>query len=367
MKRVTLSSAVLTALLTAANATKTVTVTTHIPTTLWRTKTHTQTVHPSCPSSSTSPTSSSAPLPYPPPNATYWHGWPAISHMIVFGDSYTTTGFNVSGAQPSVANPLGNPPYPGYTATNGPNWVDFLTTTYNKSFIETINLAYGGATVDSALVAPYLPTVLSLKEQVETEYLPLYAGKPAGYPWSSENTLFALFLGINDVGNAYYRSNSSDIFAAEFKVYASLVDTLYSTGARNFLFLNVPPVDRSPLTAAQGAASQAAEKVAIAAWNANVTALAANLTKSYKDATAFVFDTNAAFTQVLDNPASHVETAPCKNTTGYCDAYMNGTPTWYTFNASCTYSVDEYFWLNSLHPTFRMMNVTAQEIVQQLS
>jgi len=29
--------------------------------------------------------------------------------------------------------------------------------------------------------------------------------------------------------------------------------------------------------------------------------------------------------------------------------------------------VDEYFWLNSLHPTFRMMNVTAQEIAAELS
>ena len=45
----------------------------------------------------------------------------------------------------------------------------------------------------------------------------------------------------------------------------------------------------------------------------------------------------------------------------------NGTPTWYTFYENCTYPVDDYFWLNSLHPTFPMMNVTAQEIVRQLS
>ena len=162
--------------------------------------------------------------------------------------------------------------------------------------------------------------MLSLKDQVDTEYLPIYASHPAVFPWTSDDTLFAAFFGINDVGNAYYRTNSSDIFAAEFKEYAALVDIMYQTGARNFLFLNTPPVDRSPLTAAQGAASQALEKTAIAAWNANVTALAANLTKTYKDATTFVFDTNAAFTQVLDNPDSHPETAQYQNTTGYCDA-----------------------------------------------
>ena len=80
------------------------------------------------------------------------------------GDSYTTTGFNASGPQPSPSNPLGNPDYLGHTSSNGPNWIDYLTTKYNHTLLLTYNLAFGGATVDSALVEPYLPTVLSLKE-----------------------------------------------------------------------------------------------------------------------------------------------------------------------------------------------------------
>ncbi|KAK0259867.1 hypothetical protein LTS09_005711 [Friedmanniomyces endolithicus] len=360
-----LSLCAIAAFLLTVDATQTVTKTKDVYKTEYITTTKRHTVTEKCSASTTGPPS------YPSQSAApkvYWPGWAGISHLVVFGDSYTTTGFNVSGAQPSVNNPLGNPSYPGYTATNGPNWVDFLTTTYNATFIETINLAYGGATVDSALVAPYLPTVLSLKDQVNTEYLPIYASHPAFFPWTSSDTLFAAFLGINDVGNAYGRSNSSDIFAKEFQEYAGLVDKLYQTGARNFLFLNTPPVDRSPLTIAQGAAAQAKEKTAIAAWNANLTAMATNLTKTYNDATTFVFDTNAVFTQVLDNPASHPETAQYSNTTGIAlPVNENGTPTWYTFYENCTYPVDDYFWLNSLHPTFPMMNVTAQEIVQQLS
>ncbi|KAK4556665.1 hypothetical protein LTR86_006236 [Recurvomyces mirabilis] len=324
------------------------------------TSTVTKTVTASC---SSAPATSSSPA-----LATkYWPGWAKISHLIVFGDSYTTTGFNTSLAQPNAANPLGNPAYPGYTATNGPNWVDFLTTTYNKTFIETINLAYGGATVDSALVKPYLPTVLSLKDQIQTEYLPLYANHPASFNWKANDTLFALFFGINDVGNAYGEANGTLVLSLDVQEYASLVDSLYKSGARNFLFLNVPPVDRSPLTVGQGGTASATEAKVIAAYNANITALAANLTKTYSDAFTYVFDTNTAFTQVLDDPCSHVETCPYKNTTDYCVAYENGTPAVNTFNATCGIPVDEYFWLNSLHPTYRMMNVTAQEIVQALS
>lgn len=269
-------------------------------------------------------------------------------------------------AQPNPSNPLGNPIYPGYTSSNGPNWVDFLTTTYNQSFIETVNLAYGGATVDANLVAAYRPTVLSVQQQVESEYLSTYTPAPSFLPWKSSNTLFSIFIGINDVGNSYASQNStlaSDIFT----VYSGLLDELYLSGARNFLFLNVPPVDRSPLTTAQGASSQALEAAAISDWNRRVAAQSRNLTSTYHDVISFLFDTNKVFTQVLDNPCTYPQTCAYKNTTAYCDAYADGTPSWYTYNASCRLSVDEYFWLNSLHPTFRMHNVTAELVARELS
>ena len=281
--------------------------------------------------------------------------------MVVFGDSYTTTGFNDTMAQPSKANPLGNPAYPGYTATNGPNWVDFLTTTYNDTFIKTVNLAYGGATVDAALVAQYLPTVLSLKDQVETEYLPRYSTHPPKFKWKADNTLFASFFGINDVGNAYGNANASVVLAEDIAEYASLMDTVYQSGARNFLFLNVPPVNRSPLTVAQGTSAETLEASYIAAFNTNITRMAANLSSTYSDATTFVFDTNSIFTEVLDNPCSHKQTCPYQNTTDYCVYYENGTPSWYTFYQNCSIPVDHYFWLNTLHPTFRMSTYTPDD------
>ena len=286
--------------------------------------------------------------------------------MFTFGDSYTTTGFNLSLTQPNRDNPLGNPAYPGYTATNGPNWVDFLTRTYNATFLQTINLASGGATVDSALIPPYQPTVRSLRDQVLDQFLPVYADAPASFPWQPNTTLFATWLGINDVGNAYAQPNSSALFARVFNVYARLMATLYQHGARNFLLLNVPPVDRSPLTQAAGPAAAADEAAAIAAWNANVTALAANLRRNYPDAATFVFDTHALFGAVLDAPCAYPQTCPYRNTTAYCESYADGTPAWDSFDPSCGIPVDEYFWLNSLHPTYRMMNVTAQEIAAEL-
>ena len=66
-----------------------------------------------------------------------------------------------------------------------------------------------GATVDSALVAPYLPTVLSLKDQVQSEYLPNYGGRHPLVKWSAGSTLFGIWIGINDVGNTYWMQNAT--------------------------------------------------------------------------------------------------------------------------------------------------------------
>ncbi|KUJ20678.1 uncharacterized protein LY89DRAFT_579510 [Mollisia scopiformis] len=297
-----------------------------------------------------------------------WPGWAGIKHAFIFGDSYTTTGFNASLTQPTRTNPLGNPTYPGYTAANGPNWVDFLTVKYNASTLLTYNLAYGGATINSALVAPYLPTVSSVAQQIENEWFPAYASKPSTAPWNAQDTLFAIFDGINDVGNSWSKGlpATTTLNGAIFAVYRGLVDELYYAGARNFAFLNVPPVDRAPLALANSAADQATEKADIAAWNSALMEMAKSLKAKKPDVNVFTVDTNKYFTQVLDKPSSYPQTAGYKNTTAYCTAYENGTPQPDSFNLSCGIPVNQYFWLNSLHPTYPMQDVLAEAVAEQL-
>lgn len=216
---------------------------------------------------------------------------------------------------------MGNPAYPGWTSSNGPNWVDFLTYNYNASYLQTYNMAYGGATVDSALVAPYKPTVLSLKNQVQDLYLPTYGSTNRSVPWTSSSSLFAFFIGINDVGNSWGLNNAT-LYDAIFKEYESLLTQVYATGARNFLFLSVPPVNLAPLTLVQGDSSIKKEGLAILDWNKRVTALAAKFKTGKKESvTTFVHDTYKVFNDVLKNPAVYEQTKGLKDTTNFCAAY----------------------------------------------
>jgi phospholipase/lecithinase/hemolysin len=239
------------------------------------------------------------------------------------GDSYTSTSFNETGIQPTPTNPLGNPPYPGWTSANGPNWVDFLTVKHNKSVVLTYNIAYGGATINSALVAPYLPTVSSVADQIQNQWFPTYASKPSFAPWTSKDTLFAIFDGINDVGNSWWKGveETTKLYANIFAVYHGLVDQLYYAGARNFAFVNVPPVDRAPLSLELTPEYQAIEKAAILAWNVLITDMAAQLKKTFPDVNVFTVDSWTLFTQVLDDPKSYPQTSGYKNVTAFCEAY----------------------------------------------
>jgi hypothetical protein len=87
------------------------------------------------------------------------------------------------------------------------------------------------------------------------------------------------------------------------------------------LFINVPPIDRSPGTILQGPSYQSDEAADIADFNAGVSRVASNLTASYNDVTTFQFDANAVFTQILNDPAAFTQSAAIKNTTQYCQAY----------------------------------------------
>jgi len=300
-----------------------------------------------------------------------WPGYKRLNHLVILGDSYSETGFNPDGQLPTPEDPLGNPPdHNAWTSANGPNWAVLLPTIYNQSLLRTVNLAHGGATVDQNLIPQYHPAVRSLSRQVREQFIPKFGGfsPPKDFSWKQEDTLFMLWMGINDVHNSFAWQNKSDVQYKTLATYASLVDQLYQAGGRNFLFMTIPPTDLSPITMHEGAAVQAAERGDITVWNDNVLQMAKELYARYNDVTSFVFDTHALFTQIINNPCSHPETCDYKIVDEWCPAYKNMLPqTMYMKHDDCEYSIDKYLWKDALHPTFRIHNATAKMVSQFLA
>ncbi|KAJ3041496.1 hypothetical protein HDV00_009292 [Rhizophlyctis rosea] len=293
--------------------------------------------------------------------------WSKTKYLFTFGDSYTQTGFNTSLTQPAPGNPLGNPPYPGWTSANGPAWIDYLTVEYNKTLTLTYNVAYGGATVDSGLVPAWKPDVFSLTDQVHDIWTPAYKDpKAKNVPWNAKNSLFGFWIGINDIGNSWYWPNVTDQHAFRGKVinkYFSLVDELYAAGARNFFFINVPDIPAAPLYIAQGADTVKTVTAAVQDWNAQVKAKVQALKTKHSDVTTIFFDSYKLFKTMIEHPKQYGLT----NVTGTCPYYEQHAITAPDLKVDGCQPVNEYFWMNSLHPMFPVHKELAKQLSKELT
>lgn len=115
----------------------------------------------------------------------------------------------------------------------------FLTSQCNASLTLTYNFAYGGATVDADLVAPYADTVLSMIDQVQ-EFSDSIASKPDYAPWTADNTLVAVWMGVNDVGNSFWNTDEATLLGQVVDEYFEQLQILYNAGLRQFVLLSVP-------------------------------------------------------------------------------------------------------------------------------
>ncbi|KAL7273109.1 hypothetical protein RUND412_004054 [Rhizina undulata] len=266
----------------------------------------------------------------------------SYKYLFSFGDSYSQTGFELNGTAPSPANPLGNPDFPGYTSSGGINWIGFLITEYNKTEMMSYNLAYGGATIDANIVAPYLSTVLSLVDQVDIFLDGITSGLVPNW---GDSGLFAFWIGINDIGNTYYESVDQDTLHDEMMdSYFEKVQELYDVGAREFLFMTVPPVEKTPLMIAQGTTAQEEEAVEIADFNDRVFARAEAFKANNTGVTLYLYDTQPAFDMIIADPTAY----------GYIDA------TSVCENSTC-------MWYNNYHPTEEVHRVLAEQLTEVIA
>ncbi|OIW22997.1 hypothetical protein CONLIGDRAFT_687074 [Coniochaeta ligniaria NRRL 30616] len=263
-------------------------------------------------------------------------------YLFVFGDSYTSTGFSITGAKPSAANPLGNPSLNKLnTMSGGLTWPGFLATQFNTSLTYAYVFAVAGATVDNSIVPAYSSSVPSISDQVKTWTTNLQS-RPSYAPWTAEDALAAVWIGVNDVGNSYSQSGEEARLNKDLDRYFALLGTLYTGGIRNFALLNIPPTQKTPQM--KGQSNVASLVSAITLWNSQLlTRVTAFLTSS-PEANITLVDTQEPWNTVIADPKSYgAPDATCVNANG----------------KSC-------LWYNSYHPGQAIHKVVAQAVASAL-
>jgi len=121
-------------------------------------------------------------------------------------------------------------------------------------------------------------------------------------------------LGINDCGRTF----SDELEPIVEAIFDTLHDLYVKFGARNFVLIDVPPIDRSPggggipeyppgnetdfirLAVESGSTEDIKERVET--WNTLLRGQAEEFAKDYEQATVFVFSSHQVITEVLDEP-----------------------------------------------------------------
>jgi len=241
-----------------------------------------------------------------------WKGFSEIRYLFIFGDSYSQT----FGRQPrfvsraredstdesSSNDPTGQPtptdelplgvPWPGDTYRGEANWVGYLVYEETKKQLLVYNFAKNGVTIKR------------VKAQVSSEFF----SRSSSIPWTPENSLFVTWVGINDLASI------SDPAPALRQLFG-LQDQLYEHGARNFCYIDVPPMYRSP---AYDTPMLHSRETRFVAWNETITKCIRDFTAKHslqepasplstQDSgapTCLYFSSHRVFSEILDNPVA---------------------------------------------------------------
>ncbi|CAN8097547.1 unnamed protein product [Discula destructiva] len=245
-------------------------------------------------------------------------------YLVVFGDSYSSTGFYIEGDKPSVSSPIGSPSLPGTTTSGGLNWVGLVTSEYNTSTVLTYDWAYYGADVSNAIINTGVTTdVIAQVAAFEENLVPA----PSYAPWTAENLLVAVWIGINDIGECFWESAVYATCPIDdvMTKYFSLLQSLYDDGVRNFVLNTVPPFYKAPSFADQTDLSTLIAN--LDSYNAALLSNLATFKANNADITVGqIFNTTSYMWQVLDDPTSFGldSDITCANSDGTTCAWYDG-------------------------------------------
>lgn len=206
------------------------------------------------------------------------------------------------------------------TANRGPNWIEDITncgvkeglTDPQSCDIQLWDFAFGGADIS----VEYLPLHHNWSVQLvnQTEQFLRYGQPVLANIVEPERTLVVMWIGINDIGDSDELEVDFPSFYEELitTMFEQAVEPVYRAGYKDWLFMKLPPLDRTPGNLVR-AAGPLPNKTMIGWWDDTLDRHASAFAATNKDATALVFDSNTFLNYVLD----HAEQYDIKNTTSF--------------------------------------------------
>ncbi|KAF4566047.1 hypothetical protein EYR36_011461 [Pleurotus pulmonarius] len=274
-----------------------------------------------------------------------------ISNLVTFGDSYTDV---VSTGDRGVAWPVYAAGFAGVTL---------------------FPFARSGATCSNNITFRPFPSVFESQ-------LPLYFEEKANGTTRLDpaRTVYTLWIGTNDVGvNSLISGGNRASIVDTTTCAVNWVNTLYASGARNFIFQNMIPLQLVPLYAADSwpnrfwtAPRNTTE------WSVFMTELALSgnalaklmlkdVASKLRGAHIALFDSHSLFQDMFDHPSLYLNGTAPLNVTGASEACvfpLDGEPGSPVCTTTLGADRDSFLWVDELHPSEQADRIVAREIAE---
>lgn len=114
-----------------------------------------------------------------------------------------------------------------------------MTSVLNTTLVLTYDWAYYGADTSNAIISTGVTTDFIAQVGEFEEYL---VPAPSEAEWTATNTLAAVWMGINDVGECFWEQSvyATCPISEVMETYFGLLEDLYNDGVRKFALLMVP-------------------------------------------------------------------------------------------------------------------------------
>ncbi|KAI1340183.1 carbohydrate esterase family 16 protein [Xylariaceae sp. FL0016] len=249
------------------------------------------------------------------------------------------------------------------TAEGGPNWVEFLTgcAAENGEYlphdckIQLWDFAFAGADVSIEFLEQHHESTVPLVNQTQ-QYLN-WAEPVIGKKMDKSKALVAVWIGINDIID----SAELDVSFPEFyddlisAVFEQTVQPMFDADYKNFLFINLPPLDRTSANVMSDSPSPSKEMIGW--WDDALAQHSRRFSVDHPNANTMLYDANTFLNGVLDEPEKY----DIKDTTTYCLSFDEPGVQTNPEKFGC-HPLDDYFWFNSAHMTSHTHEVMTSDL-----
>ena len=221
------------------------------------------------------------------------------------------------------------------TAEGGPNWVEYLTGCGLKPGLtdprdckkQLWDFAFAGSDISTEYTPLHHNYTVSLVNQ--TVQFQEYADPVLSTFIDKSKSLVGIWIGINDIGDSdQYDVNFYEFYNTIVGTLFERVEVIYQLGYKNFLFMNLPPLNRTPGNVMR-AAGPLPNITMIDWYDEAIANHSAAFGQAHSDLKSMVFDANTFLNQVMDKHDQY----GIMNITGYCASYdqpyINSDPAQY--------------------------------------